>query len=62
MARGEYIMYLDPDDEMLPNCVSEALACAEETGADVVDFQAWEKPMDGEMRPWWCGNTTTWYP
>lgn len=52
-SRSDYVMWLDPDDEMLPTCIRDALFAAEDTGADIVDFQAWERPANGGIRPFW---------
>jgi len=35
-SRGKYVMFLDSDDWIEPDCLSSMINCAEETGADVV--------------------------
>ena len=39
IARGEFIMFVDPDDEVMPNFISSAVnAIKDENGFDLVEF------------------------
>lgn len=38
LAQGQYMMYLDPDDELLPDIARKAYAAACENEADIVQF------------------------
>jgi glycosyltransferase involved in cell wall biosynthesis len=55
LAQGEYIAYLDDDNEWAPNHLELAIAALERTGADFVTTQALSLPQnvvigDGELR------------
>lgn len=45
-ARGEYIWFLDPDDDFEPALLLEALGALEESGADVAVFGCREETYD----------------
>jgi len=45
-AQGEYICFLDSDDEITPDCVQTLYGEMQQTGADVV-FASWEWVCDG---------------
>jgi glycosyltransferase involved in cell wall biosynthesis len=40
IAEGEYVVFIDDDDRVLPDYVSEILAAIEHTAADVITFLA----------------------
>ena len=46
-ARGEYIYFLDSDDEILPSAIDKLVNCAVENSADLVFFEAKTKNEDG---------------
>jgi glycosyltransferase involved in cell wall biosynthesis len=54
-ASGKFIMFLDPDDELMPDIVGKAQSVAVNTSADVVHFDAkWVYPSGKTRRqPWW---------
>ncbi|MDR2341313.1 MAG: glycosyltransferase family 2 protein [Puniceicoccales bacterium] len=54
-AKGKFIMFLDPDDELTPDIVEIAQSTAENTGSDVVHFDTeWVYPTGKTRRqPWW---------
>lgn len=45
-ARGEWIMFVDADDEMLSPCLLEAVAGVGDSGVDVVTFETSSDPAD----------------
>ena len=45
-ARGEYIHFYDPDDEITPDFVERVSAAANDTDADVIFFGYYEKYVD----------------
>lgn len=45
-ARGEYVWFLDPDDDFEPALLPEALGALEESGADVAVFGCREETYD----------------
>ena len=47
-AQGEYICYVDSDDEVLPNLLEDALRAAREADADIVCYGYYKQPLDGE--------------
>lgn len=49
IARGEYIAYIDDDDEMLPNHVSELVNLLESTGSDFVFSRMRRMMSDGRV-------------
>ncbi|MFR6092192.1 MAG: glycosyltransferase family 2 protein [Faecalibacterium prausnitzii] len=50
-AQGEYICYVDSDDEVLPNLLEDALRAAREADADIVCYGYYKQPLDGEGMP-----------
>lgn len=42
-AKGEYIFFLDGDDELTPSCIRDAVEAMEDTGADIAAFSIWVK-------------------
>lgn len=50
-AQGEYICYLDSDDEMLPGLLENALRMAREHDADIVCYGYYKQFLDGNGRP-----------
>lgn len=42
-ASGEYVMFLDADDYLTPNCISEAVAGCSETRADIIMGYVYKK-------------------
>ena len=46
-ANGKYIYFLDSDDEIMPDTLEKAVACALENRADLVFFEARTKNDDG---------------
>jgi glycosyltransferase involved in cell wall biosynthesis len=54
-VRTEWTVFLDDDDELLPNHVGALLECAEKTGADVV--YPWFDVVNGfDPFPWYFGK------
>ena len=49
-ARGEWLMFMDGDDYVLPEFCSAPLALAQETAADLVAFR-YSKYQDGSLNP-----------
>lgn len=47
-AQGEYICYVDSDDEVLPNLLEDALRAAREADADIVCYGYYKQFLDGE--------------
>lgn len=47
MARGEYIQFLDSDDQLLPDALSHLIDTAKRTGADMVIPKFWFNQSDG---------------
>jgi hypothetical protein len=54
-AKGKFIMFLDPDDELMSDIVGKAQSVAVDTRADIVHFDAeWVYPTGKTRRqPWW---------
>jgi hypothetical protein len=54
-SEGKFIMFLDPDDEFMPNIVGKAQSVAANTSADIIHFDAeWVYPSGKTRRqPWW---------
>ena len=50
-ARGEYICYLDSDDEILPTLLENALRSAREADADIVVYGYYKQFMDAGCNP-----------
>jgi hypothetical protein len=48
-SHGDYVLWLDCDDELLPNIAEKTLAVAESTGADVVLFPLEKVMSDGTV-------------
>lgn len=49
-ARGKYIMFLDADDEFLPDMIEKMVTAAEENGAEVVMCATLEVDSNGNAR------------
>lgn len=50
-ARGEYICYLDSDDEILPSLLENALRTAREADADIVVYGYYKQFLDADGKP-----------
>lgn len=50
-ARGEYICYLDSDDEILPSLLENTLRAAREADADIVVYGYYKQFLDAEGNP-----------
>ena len=48
VARGEYIHFYDPDDEITPDFVEKITAAADSSGADVIYFAYYERFADAD--------------
>ena len=48
-AKGDYIMFLDSDDYIAPNCVEALVLAAESTGSDMVVANCYDVREDGSI-------------
>ena len=48
-ATGDYIMFLDSDDYIAPNCVEALVSAAESTGSDMVVANCYDVREDGSI-------------
>lgn len=48
-AKGDYILFLDGDDYLTPNCVEVLVAAAEENGSDIVAANCYDVWEDGSL-------------
>ncbi|MDR2664193.1 MAG: glycosyltransferase [Puniceicoccales bacterium] len=49
-STGNYVLWLDPDDELFPEIAEKTLAAAQESGADIVFFNAEEVLAEDKWR------------
>jgi glycosyltransferase involved in cell wall biosynthesis len=49
-STGDYVLWLDPDDELFPDISEKTLAAAQRTGADIVFFNAEDILARGKRR------------
>ena len=49
-ARGEFVLFLDADDELKPDCCRRLLACQKADGADIVACNALRLFVDGRQK------------
>ncbi|MDR2664149.1 MAG: glycosyltransferase [Puniceicoccales bacterium] len=50
-STGEYVLWLDPDDELFPDISEKTLAAAQRTGADIVFFNVEEIKKNETLSP-----------
>ena len=58
VARGEYIYFMDHDDEIFPHCLDTFVSAAEESGAGVVLMNSYFFDYDGVFEHYTCKDPT----
>jgi glycosyltransferase involved in cell wall biosynthesis len=58
LARGEFIQYLDADDQLLSDAIERRVAALQETGADVA-YSDWEKFIEASNGEFEAGERVT---
>lgn len=58
-SRGQFLMNLDSDDELVPNTAEVAYTEAITNSADVVEYDAFWRENNGPVRPW-IGTILKW--